>query len=224
MTETEKPRYTLSWTWTSAASSCHAALEEIGCTYDLWFVDLEKQPLPSDYLALSPHGKIPVLIDRCAAAPGGGPLVLYQSAAILMYLADQHPNAALLPPVGSADRGLAVQWLFYMAEMLQPSMMMHFYAERFTAASGAADRAAVSRRGVQWTAEIWRRLDAEIGDGPYLLGEAFSICDLYLLTMALWTRTAPFEPLDGCANVRALVDRVGSRPAVARMIKAHWPQ
>lgn len=214
-------RYELSWTFASAASSCHGALEEIGCAYELRFVDLS-QPVSEAYRVLNPHGKVPVLIDR--GDGGETPLVLYPSAAILMHLADAHPKAGLLPPPGTAARAQATQWLFRMAEMLQPAMMMLFYPERHTTAEDEASRAAAAQMGVRWTRILFEQIDAEVGAGPYLLGDAFSVCDLYLLTMAMWNRRTPeFMPINDLTHLTALIDRVAARPAVERMLASHFP-
>lgn len=211
--------YELTWTWGSAAAGCHAALEEIGSDYTLRFTDLE-QPWSAADIALNPHRKLPTLIDHGSLGAGGGhPLVLYQAAAILNHLADRHPDANLAPPAGSAERAVCHQWMFFMAEMLQPSMMMVYYPSRYTAgeAVGAVER------GREWTNEVWGRLDRAIANGPWFLGDNFSICDLYMLTMAMWNlRGDEFIPLKRHANVSQLVERIQQRPAVARMIDAHY--
>lgn len=214
-------RYELSWTWNSAAAGCHAALEEIGADYDLRFIDLS-QPLPDDYLALNPHGKVPVLIDRRPAGPST-PLAIYQSAAILLYLADAQPETGLVPAPGTPERGLCYQWLFFMAEMLQPSMMMYFYPARFTDMESDDATNACARKGLEWTKTIMERLDGFVGTKPFMLGEAYSICDLYLMTMCRWVRTDnDFTPLSRFPNIEALIERVHARPAVQRMAAVHF--
>jgi len=214
-------RYELSWTWNSAAAGCHAALEEIDVPYSLRFIDLT-QPLPPDYLALNPHGKLPVLIDKQPQS-GAESLVLYQSAAILLYLAENHPEAELLPPVGTPERGLCYQWMFYLAEMLQPSMLLVFYPERSTTDDSENAISACTNKGSLWTADILGRLDGVIGSGPYMLGDRFSICDLYLTTMCRWLKGDDnFPPLSDFPRVEALVAHVLERPAVQRMTAKHY--
>ena len=110
----QTPRYELSWTWSSAAMGCHATLEEPGADYALRFIDFAK-PWPRDDLALNPHRKVPTLLDRAAGPPG---LVVYHFAAILLHLADNHPEAGLMPDPGSPVRGRCYEWLLFMAEML----------------------------------------------------------------------------------------------------------
>ncbi len=208
--------YRLSYTISSSAMGAHAALEEIGAPYALDYVDLEV-PRSADFLKLNPQGKVPVLIDE---SDPGEPQVIYQSAAVLLHLADKHPEAALAPAPGSAARGLCYQWLFFMAEVLQSAYMLHFYPERFTA---EADQAAgVEANATELIANAWAMLDDALDPGPYLLGEAFSVCDLYMHTMALWNQPH-HRPLSEFPNVARALALVHARPAVQRMLAVHNP-
>ena len=119
--------YQLYYTRQSAAMSSHAVLEEIGAPYEAHLVDLS-QPRSAAFLRLNPNGTVPVLIDR--PDRGGEPFVLYQSAAILLYLAERHPEAGLLPPAGSRERARVYQWLFFSAERLMATYLGYFYPER----------------------------------------------------------------------------------------------
>lgn len=208
--------YHLSYTISSSAMGAHAALEEIGAPYALDYVDLEV-PRSPEYLRLNPQGKVPVLIDESDPA---APQVIYQSAAILLHLADKHPEAALAPVPGSAARGLCYQWLFFMAEVLQPAYMLHFYPERFTAQPDQT--AGVEANATELIAGAWAMLDDALDPGPYLLGEAFSVCDLYMHTMALWNQPH-HRPLSEFANVARALALVHARPAVQRMLAVHNP-
>jgi len=215
--------YELTWTWNSAAAGCHAALEEIGADYRLQFIDLSA-PWSEQQLALNPHRKLPTLIDYgLPAANGEGPLVIYQSGAILHHLADRHPDAELVPPTGTPTRALCHQWMFFMAEMLQPSMMMVYYPERYSTAQSEEAHSAVREKGISWTEDVWSRIDHAVGQGAWFLGEQFSICDLYMLTMAMWNLgDDTFKPLTRHTNITRLVERIQRRPAVERMIAAHY--
>lgn len=206
--------YHLYYTTNSAAMGSHAALEEIGAPFELHFVDLTK-PRPAEYLRLNPHGKVPTLIDDDAPQ---GKRVIYQSAAILLYLADKHPEAGLAPPVGTPERGLCYQWLFFMAEALQPSYMMHFYSERFS--TDPAHVEGIDAKATEWLADIWGRLEKALDPGPYLLGGNFSVCDLYMHTMAQWNQPH-HRPLGDFPNVSRALALVSERPAVSRMLEVN---
>lgn len=201
--------YRLYVTWKSAAMAPHIALEEIGAPYELCHIDFDK-PWPEDYLRLNPHRKVPTLVT-----PEGA--VVYQAAAILLHLADRHPEAGLAPAPGSDPRGRLYQSLLFMAEMLQPSYHMHFYPERHTADPDG--REAVDAKATEWLADLWGRIDAMLDPGPFLLGEAFSVADIYMLMLATWNQPH-HRSLRTWPNVwRALETAVG-RPSV-RTVFAH---
>jgi glutathione S-transferase len=198
--------YQLYQTTRSAAMSTHAALEEIGAKYELIAVDLSK-PRTDEHLALNPQGKVPILVHDT----GKERRVIFQSAACLLYLADQHPEAKLLPPLGTIERAHGHQWLFFMAEQLQPAYLMHFYTERFT--SDANGIPGVQAKAAELVDQAWRVLDGQLNPGPYLLGKSFSICDLYMLTFAIWHKSHQ--------NVVRTLAAVRERPAVQRMLAAN---
>lgn len=170
--------YKLFCTWKSAAMAPHIALEEIGAPYELAFIDFDL-PWPEDYLAINPNRKVPTLVD-----PEGG--VTYQSAAILLHLADRHPGAGLAPAPATPERARLYQALFFMAEMLQPSYQMHFYPERHV--TDEACVASVDAKATEWLADLWGRIDTMLGQGPFWLGERFSVADCYMIMLAVWNQ------------------------------------
>ena len=88
----------------TASMAPHIVLQEIGAPFDLVLVDRTQDAhKTAAYLRLNPNGTIPVFVD--------GTLVLYESAAICLHPADTHPQAQLMPPVGSAERAHAYKWL-----------------------------------------------------------------------------------------------------------------
>ncbi|MDB5947103.1 MAG: Glutathione S-transferase (Glutathione transferase)-like protein, partial [Ramlibacter sp.] len=108
----------------TAAMVPHILLEEIGVAYRRVLVDravgAHKRP---DYLKLNPNGLIPVLVD--------GDHVLYETAAITAHLCDTHPAAGLAPATGSWERALFYQWLMWLTNTLQASLLVYFYPERW---------------------------------------------------------------------------------------------
>ncbi len=108
----------------TAAMAPHAALAEIGVPYELVRVERDANGRPSEaYLALNPWGKIPTLED--------GDLVLTESAAICLHLADRFPGARLVPPAGTRKRSELYRWLLWLSNTVQMTQMRHFYPERF---------------------------------------------------------------------------------------------
>jgi glutathione S-transferase len=106
----------------SAAMAPHAALEEAGVEYDLARVERDNGRAGPEYLAINPLGRVPAYVD--------GALVLWESAAIVLHLADRYPDAQLLPPDGSDDRAVAVRWLVYLTNTVQATFMHFAYPGR----------------------------------------------------------------------------------------------
>ncbi len=205
--------YTLYISRNSAGMGAHAALEELGAPFETIKLDLS-QPRPADYLRLNPTGRIPTLIERDGASER---TVVFQSAAILLYLGDRHPGAGLLGPVGSPARARAYQWMWFMAEQLQPAYLMHFHPDNYTA--DARGMAAVDRRASALIDAAWSLLDGAIGEGPYFHGVAPGVCDYYLLTFALWHK-AGHPPLARHVHLARTLRALAARPAVQRMMTA----
>jgi glutathione S-transferase len=202
--------YKLFWDSGSANMAPHAALEEIGCKYEPVQVDTKtgahKRP---EYLKLNPNGRVPTLAD--------GDAVMYESAAILLYLADKHPEAGLAPAIGTPERMLFLQWLMYLTNTVQEAFMHYFHAEHFAGAEAArADLKATAEKRLE---KMWATIDAALAaNGPYLAGAKFSGADLFLHMLSRWSRSCA-RPTSSFPHVRKLVDLVKARPAVQRMMK-----
>lgn len=177
---------------------------------------MELEPNPPDwYLQINPHGKIPTLVDRGGAE--AGETIVYPSAAILFYLADRHPGAELAPEPGTAARGMCYRRVFDMAEMLQVCHMMDAYPERFS--TNSAHEPAIKAKAAEWNARYWGQIDSTLNDRPYLLGEAFSLCDIYMYVIARWNQP-PQKPIKEFPNVVRTCGLLEQRPAVQYVLQA----
>ena len=195
----------------TAAFAPQMALEEIGAEYEL--IETEVSPdKPRDpwFLELNPNGWVPVLV--------GGGLVLHEAAAIVMYLADKHPEAGLAPAPGEPARGRYYQWLVYMADCLQVAYQMNYYPERHS--TEAAHVPSIVEKARLRLARVWGYLDAALEPGPYLLGDVFSACDLYVYMLTTWHPEGDAF-LDSVPNVVRCNALVTQRPAVRRAMKSH---
>ena len=200
----------------NASMAPHILLHELGLPFQMRLVDRAHNAHKSaDYLALNPNGLIPVLRD--------GPLVLFETAAICLYLGDQRPAASLLPPLGSPERALAYRWLLWMSNTVQVTLGHYFYPERVIVGV-AAEVATQIRANAQ--AQVGAHLaliEAQLaGHGqPWLLGAEHSLLDSYGLMLCRWTRgfdgPGP-APARTRPVIRAWLDRVLARPAVQRVL------
>src|SRR5258708_1643349 len=99
--------YQLHYFPANANAAPHMLLEEIGVKYDLRLVDRTTNGQKSaEYLKLNPNGRIPTLVDK--------DLVLFEAAAIVLHLVDQHPEARLAPQAGTQARAKFYQWLTFL--------------------------------------------------------------------------------------------------------------
>ena len=201
----------------TAAFAPQMVLEEVGAEYALETVDISTdKPRDPEFLKLNPNGWVPVLIHQNALSDGD--LVMHESAAIVMYLCDRYPEAGLAPAPGDPARGRFYQWLVYMADTLQVAYQMNYYPERHsTMADHVPDIVAKANERL---ARVWGYIDRALAPGPYLLGERFSACDLFVYMLATWhpQRDAFLATVP---NVAHCVDRVVQRPAVRRAMKSH---
>lgn len=181
-------------------------LEEVGLPYKAHIVDLSKgtQKEP-DYLAVNPNGKIPAIVDR--DGPGGTPVTVFESGAILVYLAEK--VGALLPaePTG---RFAALEWLMFQMAGVGPM----FGQAGFWTRSKESVPAALARykgEAERLTGVLERRL----GEAPYLAGPDYLIADI---ATWLWIGAAGFIGLDlqPYPVLRDWHARIGERPAVQR--------
>lgn len=132
---------TLYGSTSTAALVVHWLLIELGIEHELVLLDFdEREHKSAEYLALNPAGVVPtLLIDG---------QVLTEAAAIALYLADRHPEAGLLPALGTAERGDAYRWMFWCANTLQPAYRAWFYPHEV--AGEANIDASRERRASAW--------------------------------------------------------------------------
>jgi glutathione S-transferase len=200
----------------NASLIVHIVLAEIGVPFELKYVDRAQAAHKSaDYLALNPNGLIPVLVDAGGAEGAAAPLVLYESAAICLHLADTHPAAALLPALGTRARAHAYKWLAWCASTLQATLIVYFYPERW--ADDAAGAAVVRAHAETKIGTMLDQIDAELArhGGPWLLGDAFSAVDVYAFVLCRWTRGFA-RPARSLTHVKPWLDRMLARAAVQR--------
>ena len=197
----------------NASLTPHALLEEIGVAYELVLVDRARQAHKSaEYLALNPNGLIPVLED--------GALVLYETAAICLHLADRHPQAGLAPPLGTPERAHFYKWLVWLTNTLQARLIHYFYSERLVDPNDFAAAAQVKAHAETAVGTMLDQLDAELArhGQAWLLGDAYSAVDAYALMLGRWTRGFA-RPARSLPNLGPYLQRVLARPALQRVFE-----
>ncbi|MEL6477169.1 MAG: glutathione S-transferase family protein [Pseudomonadota bacterium] len=197
----------------SASMGVQVLLEEIGAAYELipTTIDMDA-PRPAAQLALNPNGWVPVLL--------WGERAMYEAAAITVFLCDRHPEAGLAPGPLEEDRGLFLQTLVYFSNSVQNAFQLDYYPDRF--ADTAEHEPSAQRRGIRRLRETLGIVDAQIGEGRWILGERFSAADIYLFMLTTWLQPGRGQPdLAEFPNLSRIAAAVQDRPAVQH-VYAEW--
>jgi glutathione S-transferase len=183
-------------------------LEEIGGPFDLTVMPREAKQT-SEYLALHPLGRSPALETE------DGPL--FESAALILHIADLHPEAALIGPLGSYSRALQYQWCFFAMTEIESALMD---IARQLWKDGDPIEEVVDRA----TARFVKATDVvaqSLGDRDYLVDDEFSVADIVVGSVLAFTRTGQLTELpDG---VHDYVGRIEARPARQRAVAVALP-
>lgn len=189
------------------------ALEELGLPYDAHRIDIMNgDQFDPEFVKLNPNSKIPTLLDP--NGPGGEPLAIMESGAILIYLARK---AGALLPSDPAAESRVLQWLFFQVGSVGPmfGQFGHFY--KF--ARGKTDSYGEERYGKE-TTRLLGVLEDNL-DGDWIAGD-YSIADIALVP---WIKALDFYEgkefveYDRFEKVQAWVERFEARPAVQRGLK-----
>jgi glutathione S-transferase len=207
--------YQLYWAKDSGALAPQILLEEVGAEYERCELDLDRgQETAAEFLKINPRGQVPALVL-------GDGSIITESAAISLYIAESHVEAGLLPPSASVERAQVYRWLFYASANLYESVLRLYYADRFTTDPTQVDPIQASAR--VFIDQSWELLENELGQGPYLLGQTYSLIDPYLLMLTNW-HEQPEVLFERNPKLRRLCETVRSRPAVARIWSQHFPE
>jgi GST-like protein len=190
------------------------ALEETGMPYESHLVNIMKNESWSpEFLALNPNGKIPAILDP--DGPGGKPIGLWESGAILIYLADK---TGQLLPADATRRYEAIQWVFFQMASVGPMFGQVGYFYRF-AGKDFEDKRPLERyrdESKRLLGVIDRRLDGR----EWIMGDEYSIADIALFgwvnTMIGFYGARDLVDYDSLKYVPAWLDRGLARPAVQR--------
>lgn len=203
--------YKLYWNPGTMAMAPHIVLEECGAPYDLIRVDTAKGDQHAPWFQeLNPARRIPVLEH--------GPLRIAESAAISLYLAQKHESSTLLPPVNLPEHAKVLQWLLFSASSLHSAARMSFYPELYSddPAHAQSIRSAAEAR----YAECWDLIEQSALEGPFVLGNWYTVADAHLVTLSTWT-TDPRAFRARRPKVQRLFEAAAERIATQKVLRAH---
>ena len=184
-------------------------LEEVGLPYSVHPVNITKdEQFRPEFLAISPNNRIPAIVDP--DGPGGKRLSLFESGAILIYLAEK---TGKLIPKDAGARYTALQWLMWQMGGLGPMLGQ---THHFLRAAPEQVPYAINRYKTE-TRRLYGVLDKRLGEAEYLAGE-YSIADVASYPWVARHEWHQVELAD-FPNVRRWYDAIGARPAVERGMK-----
>ena len=181
----------------SRATNTVWMLEEVGVDYELRWVDIMKgEQKSADFLAKNPMGKLPTLVD--------GDLVMSESAAIALYLADHYAYGRLCPTVEDPARGTYLRWSFFAPGVIEPASMAKSsgWTYRDSAAGFGTYDAMVSG------------CEHALGDKQFILGDSFSMADVVFGGTLRYM--VQFKLIEARPQFSQYIERLNARPAAQR--------
>lgn len=194
--------------WGSCSLASLIALEEAGADYELSVMSTRDgdQHLPG-YLAINPKGRVPALVTERG--------VLTETPAILAFIAQSYPQARLAPLDDPFAFAQAQAFNSYLCATVH---VAHAHRHRgYRWADDPAARAEMTRKAPETVAAGFQLIEDGLLKGPFVLGEAFSICDGYLFTLADWLEEDGIDPRR-FPKVQAHRERTRERPAVRKVL------
>jgi glutathione S-transferase len=185
--------------WSRAANVVWM-LEEAGADYELRWVDITSgAQKTAEFLRLNPMGKLPVITD--------GATVVSESAAIALYLGDRYALGRLAPALDDPARGTYLRWALFSPSVMEP------------AAAARPSGGNFNQTAVGWGSyeAMLAATEAAIGEGPWLLGERFTMADTILGgTLRYLVQFKMMEPRPAFS---AYIERLEARPAFQRSLQ-----
>ena len=176
-------------------------LEELGADYELHVLNMKKnEQRGAIYLAINPMGKVPAVMHN-------GALVTEQ-VAVYTYLADMYPEAGITPAIGDPLRGPYLRWMAFYGSCFEPA---------FVDKAMKREQGEASMMPYGTLDDVWNAVTGQLAKADYMLGDTFTAVDV------LWGAALNWMTMFGLAPetpvVRAYIDRITARPAVARAAK-----
>lgn len=187
-----------------------ALLAACGAAYDV--ITVERGPngrYPDALIALNPRGEVPTLVQPDKP-------IMTESAAIMIHLADLHPQAGLAPPPGAPERANYLRWMLYLATTLYMSDLRFFYPARYSTNESAAE--GIKARAAEQMMQEYAVYAQALGQGPFILGSRMCATDIYAAMICTWAPnvSALFATHP---NLKRMHDAVLENPAIAAVWK-----
>jgi glutathione S-transferase len=195
----------------TCALASHIALEQAGADYRAVRVSFAKQEQRSpEYLRINPKGRVPALITERG--------ILTETPAILQYVAQTHPKAALAPLDDAFEMARLNAFNSYLCSTVHVAHAHRGRAYRW--ADDAAAQAAMKQKVPQNVGDCFELIEREYFVGPWVLGDRYSVSDMYLFTLATWLEGDGVDPAR-FPKVAEHRERMRADPVVSRVLATH---
>ncbi len=182
----------------TASLAVHWMLIELGVAFDVEMLDFARgQQRSADYLRLNPTGAVPTLIVDGQAVG--------ETGAILMLLAERHPEFGFAPPVGTAARAEWLQDMVWLANGPMATFRLWFYE---------GDLPGIDRDGLRTRIEgYWDRVDLRLASRPFAAGTQITTVDFQLAMLMRWSRKMP-RPATSWPHIATYLKAMRARPGL----------
>jgi glutathione S-transferase len=204
--------FTLYYARGTCALAPHLALEYAGADYQTVRIDFAKKEQRSPgYLRVNPKGRVPALLT--------GQGVLTETPALLQFISQSFPDAKLAPLHDPFLLARVNEFNSYLCSTVHIAHAHRMRGYRWVDADDAQAIAAMQKKVPQSVGECFELIERELLKGPWVLGEAFSVCDMYLFTLAQWMEADGLDPgrFPKVADHRR---RMAADPVVAKVLAA----
>lgn len=199
---------------TSNGRKINIMVEELGVEYKIYPIALGKdEQFTPEFTKLNPNQKIPAVIDR--EGPGGEPYVMFESGAILMYMAEKHDQFL---PQEIRKRYEVIQWLMFQMGGVGPNFGQAHHFRR-----AAPEKVPYGiERYTKETRRLWGVMDDRLAENQWLAASGFSIADIAVFP---WTMRHEWQgiELDEFPSVKRWYEAMDARPGVRRGLAAQVP-
>ena len=194
----------------TCALASHIALEEAGAEYStvrISFAD-EEQRKP-EYLAINPKGRVPALVTERG--------ILTETPAMLVFIAQSFPRARLAPLDDPFVFAEVQAFNSYLCSTVHIAHAHRMRGHRWVDDPAAIE--AMKKKVPETVAACFELIESKMLQGPWVMGETYTICDPYLFTLARWMEGDSVDPAR-FPKVKAHRDRMAERPAVSKVLAA----
>ncbi len=200
------------YTWTTPnGRKVSVMLEELGLAYKAHPIDIGKdEQFQPWFLKIAPNNRIPAIVDQ--DGPDGKPMALFESGAILIYLADKTKSPLL--PVDARERAITIQWLMWQMGGVGPMFGQAHHFLRFA----KEDVPYGKKRYHDETKRLYGVMNRRLGEAAHLAGANYSIADIATYP---WVARYEYHQVDlgEFPNVERWFGTIGRRPAVGKGMK-----